>query len=264
MELAEAIASPRNPLTARVMVNRIWQHHFGAGIVRTASNFGMVGDRPSHPELLDYLAARFEEGHWSIKALHREIMLSSVYALSDESSPEESTTDPENRLLWRANRRRLDVEALRDAILFVAGQLDQTVGGPAFDWNKPVPRRTVYGKVSRFRLERMLSLFDFPAADITCEQRVTTNIPPQKLFFLNSELVAEHAKALSVRLNREAPDDSARIARAYHLLFGRPPSSYEAEKGLAFLTAGGAAGRSSAWQEYAQTLLSTNEFLFVD
>jgi hypothetical protein len=263
LELAEAIASPRNPLTARVMVNRIWQHHFGAGLVRTPSNFGLAGDRPSHPELLDYLADRFVEAHWSIKALHREIMLSSVYALSSENSPENAMADPENRLLWRGARRGLDVEALRDSILFVAGKLDLAVGGPAFNWDKPSTRRTVYGKVSRFRLERMLSLFDFPAADITCERRVTTNVPPQKLFFLNSEFVADQARALSARLHEEASDDAARIQRAYRLLFGRSPSPYEMDRGQAFLLAG-AGDSSSAWQRYAQMLLSTNEFSFVD
>jgi len=259
LELAEAIANPRNPLTARVMVNRIGQHHFGSGIVRTPSNLGLVADRPSHPELLDYLAGRFVEMHWSVKAMHREMMLSAAYALSSETSAENAAADPENRFFWRANRRRLDVEALRDGILFVAGKLDLTTGGPAFGWDKPSGRRTVYGKVSRFRLDRMLSLFDFPDPNITCEQRAATNVPPQKLFFLNSELVSEAAKALSDRLHEEAPEDAARIERAYQLLFGRPPSAYEKERGTAFLS-----GSSPAWQQYAQMLLSSNEFSFVD
>ncbi|HYM13744.1 MAG TPA: PSD1 and planctomycete cytochrome C domain-containing protein [Bryobacterales bacterium] len=264
LELAEAIASPQNPLTARVMVNRIWQHHFGAGIVRTPSNFGLVGDRPSHPELLDYLASRFVESHWSVKALHREIMLSAAYALSSETSAPNAAADPDNRLFWRANRSRLDVEALRDSILFVAGKLDLTMGGPAFTWDKASTRRTVYGKVSRFRLERMLSLFDFPDPVITCEQRAATSVPPQKLFFLNSDLVSEGAKALAGRLHGQVPGDEARIQRAYLLLFGRAASPSELSKGMAFLRASEADDTGAAWLRYAQVLLSSNEFSFVD
>ena len=263
LELAEAIANPVNPLTARVMVNRIWQHHFGSGIVRTPSNFGLVGDRPSHPELLDYLASRFVETHWSVKAMHREMMLSAAYALSSETSEGNAASDPENRFFWRANRRRRDVEALRDSILFVAGKLDFNAGGPAFSWDKPSARRTVYGKVSRFRLERMMSLFDFPDPNITSEQRAATNVPPQKLFFLNSEFAGEQAKALSARLHEDAREDTARIERAYQLLFGRAPLPYESRRGVDFLN--GATGDASlAWQQYAQMLLSSNEFSFVD
>jgi hypothetical protein len=259
LDLAEAIANPRNPLTARVMVNRIWQRHFGSGIVRTPSNFGLVGDRPSHPELLDYLASRFVELNWSIKALHREMMLSAVYALSSETSAQNEAADPENRLRWRANRSRLDVEALRDSILFVAVKLDLAVGGPAFGWDKSSARRTVYGKVSRFRLDRMLSLFDFPDPNITCEQRVSTNVPPQRLFFLNSELVSEAAKSLATRLHQEVSDDTARIERAYQLLFGRPASEDEKRRASEFLSGG-----PVAWPLYTQMLLSSNEFSFVD
>jgi hypothetical protein len=146
LELAEAIANPRNPLTARVMVNRIWQHHFGAGIVRTPSDFGRMGDRPSDPELLDYLASRFVESGWSMKAMHREIILSATYALSADQSKKDFAIDPENRLLWRTNMQRLDAEALRDSLLFVTGELDLTAGGPPQklgDSNNK--RRTVYG-----------------------------------------------------------------------------------------------------------------------
>jgi len=191
------------------------------------------------------------------------MMLSAAYALSSETSAENAATDPENRFFWRANRRRLDVEALRDNILFVAGKLDLTLGGPAFAWDKPSARRTLYGKVSRFRLDRMLSLFDFPDSNATSEQRVATNVPPQKLFFLNSELVTDTAKALSARLHEEATEDTARIERAYQLLFGRAPSAYEKERGTAFLS-GADADVSIAWQQYAQMLLSSNDFSFLD
>jgi hypothetical protein len=255
LELAEAIADPRNPLTARVMVNRIWQHHFGQGIVRTPSNFGQMGDRPSHPELLDYLAWRFVESKWSIKAMHREIMLSNAYMLSAESSAADYAADPENRLVWRANRRRLDVEALRDSLLFVAGDLDLKVGGEAAKLGDDNKRRTVYGFISRRKLDGTLALFDFPNPNNTSEQRLTTNVPLQRLFFMNGGVVADQAKALAARLKG---DDPSRIREAYLLLFGRTASKQEIELGLQFLHQG-----KDPWPEYAQVLLSSNEFSFV-
>ncbi len=264
MELANAIADPRNPLTARVMVNRIWQHHFGAGIVRTPSNFGQVGNRPSHPELLDYLATRFVESGWSMKAIHREIMLSSVYALSSVTSPANEAADPDNTLFWRANRQRLDVEAMRDSILSVSGKLNLSVGGPPFEWDKGINRRTVYGKISRIQMERMLTLFDFPTPDMTSEQRPTTNVPPQRLFFLNSDLVTQAARDLAARLRHEDSDEPHRIRRAYKLLYGRDVSESELQKGLTFLGAVEPAGDDLAWQRYAQVLLASNEFSFLD
>jgi len=261
LQLADEIASPKNPLTARVIVNRIWQHHFGTGIVRTPSNFGFAGDRPSHPELLDYLAARFVESGWSVKQLHREIMLSATYGLSSIDSAANSAADPENRLFWRANRRRLDVESLRDSLLFVTGGLDPKVGGPAFSWEEPVNRRTMYGKVSRFRLERLLTLFDFPDPGITSEQRAATNVAPQKLFFLNSDFVSQRAAALADRLRSGEGDDASRIQKAYQVLFARPATDEDVSRSLAFLKSGPA---DKQWPLYAQMLLSSNEFSFVD
>jgi mono/diheme cytochrome c family protein len=258
LELAEAIASRENPLTARVMVNRMWQHHFGQGIVGTPSNFGQLGDRPSHPELLDYLAWRFMESGWSMKALHREIMLSATYALSTEHSVKDFAEDPENRLLWRANRQRLDAEALRDSLLFVAGNLDLTIGGAAARLTDDNRRRAVYGYVSRKKLDSMLSLFDFPNPNSTSERRMATNVPLQRLFFLNSGLMTQQAKALSDRLNAE-PDDRARIRRAYQLLFSREAREREIQLGLEFLRES-----NGAWPQYAQVLLSANEFSFVN
>ncbi len=255
LELAEAIADPNNPLTARVMVNRIWQRHFGQGLVRTPSNFGQLGDRPSHPELLDYLAARFVENKWSIKSLHREIMLSSVYALSAENSAANYAVDPENRLVWRANRRRLDAEALRDSLLFVSGNLDLKPGGQAERLTDENKRRAVYGFVSRRKLDGMLALFDFPSPNNTSEQRLSTSVPLQKLFFMNSPLVADQAKALAARLKGE---DAARIDQAYRILFSRPPSKQEIELGRQFLHEG-----KDPWPQYAQVLLSSNEFSFI-
>jgi hypothetical protein len=255
LELAEAIADPNNPLTARVMVNRIWQRHFGQGLVRTPSNFGQLGDRPSHPELLDYLAARFVENQWSIKAMHREIMLSAAYALSAGASARNFALDPENRLVWRANRRRLDAEALRDSLLFVSGNLDLKPGGQAEQLTPENRRRTVYGFISRRKLDGMLALFDFPSPNNTSEQRLSTNVPLQRLFFMNSPLVADQAKALAARLRGE---DTARIDEAYRLLFSRAPTKQEMALGLQFLRQG-----DDAWPQYAQVLLSSNEFSFV-
>src|SRR5579863_2546476 len=261
LELAEAIASSKNPLTARVMVNRIWQQHFGAGIVRTPSNFGQMGERPTHPELLDYLAARFVESNWSVKAMHREIMLSATYALSTERMDKNAAVDPDNRLLWRANRRRLDIEALRDGLLYASGKLDLKPGGePMRLTEEKNYRRTVYGFVSRRRLDGTLSLFDFPNPNNTSEARLTTNTPLQRLFFLNSTFVLRQADGLAERLAKDAGEDPrARIRRAYQLLYNRDPSPTELALGAEFVRDG-----QKAWPRYAQVLLSSNEFYFVN
>jgi mono/diheme cytochrome c family protein len=257
LELAEDIASPDNPLTARVIVNRIWQHHFGQGLVRTPSNFGQLGDRPSHPELLDYLAARLVANHWSVKSLHREILLSNTYAMSTEFIAEDFAKDPDNRFLWHANRRRLDVEALRDSLLDVAGALDlapgETLAKKLTDDNR---QRTVYGFVSRRRIDGTLGLFDFPNPNSTSEQRINTNVPLQRLFFLNSDFILEQSKRLAERL-QPLGDDQKRIDRAYELLFARKPTDPERKLGLEFL-------KDSAWPQYAQALLSSNEFSFLE
>ena len=261
IELAEAIANPQNPLTARVMVNRIWQDHFGVGLVTTASNFGQLGDRPSHPELLDYLAARFVEQGWSIKAMHREIVLSATYALSTGSSQENSATDSENHLLWRANRRKLDAEALRDSLLFVSGELDLTMGGePMRLTDEKNLRRTVYGFVSRAKLDGTLSLFDFPDPNFTSEGRITTDTPLQRLYFLNSEFVINQAKALVSRLETtQTSGTEPRIRQAYRLLFQREPAPEEVQTGLKFLESG-----QDKWPLYAQALMSSTEFMLVN
>jgi hypothetical protein len=246
-ELADAIA--RHPLAARVMVNRIWQHHFGRGIVDTPSNFGMMGERPSHPELLDYLAGRFIDSGWSIKAMHREIMLSSAYQLAYQHSDANSGVDPENRLVWRANFRRLEIEALRDSELFVAGLLDERVGGPPEELERPnSKKRTIYGRVGRSPYG-LLTLFDYPDPNITSEQREVTNVPLQGLFFMNSDLIQREADALLTRLGPEGAgeqDPAARIERAYGLLFQRKPSPAEVQRGLEFLKKADAGFKSAA------------------
>jgi hypothetical protein len=254
MELAAAITDPRNPLTARVMVNRIWQHHFGNGIVASPSNFGQMGERPTHPELLDYLASRFVESGWSVKAIHREILLSDTYALAASNDSVNAAKDPENRLLWRANRRRLEIESLRDSILYVCGTLDAKPADRAPKFDEKNIQRTVYGYVSRRKLDGTLALFDFPNPNNTAETRNTTNVPLQRLFFMNSEFVDRQAEALSGRFSGDA---SGRIRQFYRTLFGRDPDSEELRAGLAFV-------ERDSWRNYAQVLLGSNEFLFVE
>ncbi len=257
LELAEAIANAENPLTARVMANRIWQHHFGFGIVRTPSDFGFMGERPSHPELLDYLAARLVESGWSVKALHREILLSAAYQRSAERLAENAEVDPDNRLFWRANVRRLDAESLRDSLLAVSGELDLTAEGkPRSIADGKNFRRSVYGFVSRRKLDDTLALFDFPNPNATAEKRSMTITPPQQLFFLNAEFVAGRARAAAARAS--GPTVEARIGTLYKTLFGRVPTARELELGRGYVTA------EERWPLYTQALLSSNEFLFVN
>ena len=261
LELAREIASPANPLTARVMANRIWLEHFGRGLVGTPSNFGVMGERPTHPDLLDYLASRFVDNGWSLKALHREIVLTDAYRRSAESIPANEAVDSANKLLWRANRRRLDVESLRDSLLYVSGRLEESPGGPPRRWSDDnAYNRTVYSFVSRRRLDSRLGLFDFPNPNKTSERRVGTNTPMQGLFFLNSELVMEMAGALTQRIAKETGNDPrARIERAYRLLFGRKPTADEQNLALGFLSKSG-----DSWRKLAQVWLSSNEFRYVD
>ena len=266
-DLAEAITRPDNPLTARVLVNRIWQHHFGRGIVGTPSNFGKQGEPPTHPALLDYLAARFIESGWSIKSLHREIMLSSTWQLGTANHEANAQIDADNRFVWRMSRQRLDVEAWRDALLDVSGKLDRHVGGPSTnlaDANNV--RRTVYAKISRHELDNLLRLFDFPDANITSSKRSETTVPQQQLFVLNSPFMVEQAKALAARLHTEEPDsDEARIQRGFQLAYGRPPIEREVEIGLAYLNSEkDPESKLTQWESYAQALLGSNEFMYLD
>jgi hypothetical protein len=266
LDLADAIASAQNPLTARVIVNRVWHHHFGRGIVGTPSNFGKLGDRPTHPELLDTLAVRFVESGWSMRWLHREIMLSATYRLSGENDPANAAKDPDSHFLWRVTPHRLDVEAWRDAVLSVSGRLDRTQGGPSLDLSEPANvRRTVYAKVSRFVPNTMLALFDFPDANVSSARRDATTVPQQQLFVLNSGFMIDSAKAFAARLAKAAPTDPERIALAFQLAYGRQPTEAERELGLDFLRATPRPSDSlSAWEQYAQILLATNEFAWID
>jgi mono/diheme cytochrome c family protein len=261
-ELAEAIASPDNPLTARVLVNRLWMHHMGQGIVGTPSNFGVLGEKPTHPELLDWLASELVSSGWSLKHVHRLIVTSAAYRRSSTPHKAGEQADPDNKLLWRANRRRLEVEAWRDALLAVAGQIDRQMGGPTGSLSSPsYQRRTVYAKVSRHELDGLLRLFDFPDANITSEKRTETTVPQQMLFVLNSPFFLARAEGLAARAQKERDP----VGAAHLLVFGRPPMEVERRLAESFLGGKDLPGaRLSRWARYAQALLAANELLYVD
>jgi hypothetical protein len=257
LELANAIASPTNPLTARVIVNRVWQHHFGNGFVRTPDDLGNQSSPPTHPELLDWLANRFMADGWSLKKLHRLILLSATWQQSSRNNPRFADIDPFNELLWRANIRRLEFEPLRDSILAIGGALDLTIGGHPVDLAggmrpvagrgragrgslasqlPPDPRRTVYGFVDRASPDEVLNTFDVATPSMTMGKRYETTVPQQALFLMNNPLVIEQVRTV---VNREAfqsaASDEARIAFLYELFFQRPPNDEEVRAGKTFV-----------------------------
>ncbi len=233
LELADAIL--RQSVSTRVIVNRIWKQHFGAGLVDTPSNFGVAGERPTNPELLEYLAQRFVDQKLSIKQLHRDIMLSAVYQLGTEHVAANFEKDSGNRLYWRADRHRMTAEQIRDSLLFVSGALDDKMGGPSTALSPSFARRTIYGKVSRYKLDDYLQLFDFPSPNLSAERRFTTTVPLQRLFFMNSDFMQQQSELIARRVAPEA-DNTARIQKAYRLIFGRAATAAEVTAGLAFLT----------------------------
>ena len=268
LELARAIASRDNPLTARVAVNRVWMHHFGVGLVDTPSNFGLNGSKPSHPELLDDLAVRFMENGWSTKWLHREIMLSSTYQQSATPS-QDASLDPDNRLLSHFNRRRLGAEAFRDAVLAVSGRLDESIGGPSGDADDVnFSRRTIYASVSRHKLSDTLQTFDFPDPAIHCEKRANTTTPLQQMFVLNSPFVRAQAIALAERIQQEGGETlDERVTHLHRLLYARLPIEAELQIAREFLAEAASTDEQATatrWQRYTHALLSSNEFLYVD
>ncbi|MFN0218436.1 MAG: PSD1 and planctomycete cytochrome C domain-containing protein, partial [Hyphomicrobium sp.] len=240
LELARAIASRDNPLTARVFVNRVWAYHFGAPMVPTPSDFGVRSDPPTHPELLDYLAARFMDEGWSIKKLHRQMMLSAAYQQGSDDNAAAEKVDPSNQLLWRMNRRRLDFEAMRDSLLAVSGKLDLLAGGPAVEitTDPPATRRTVYGFVERQNLPGLFRTFDFASPDATSPQRFHTTVPQQALYLMNSPFVVQQAKALLERGDvKAARDDDAKLRRLHQAAFQRAPDADELRLAREFLRA---------------------------
>ncbi len=265
LALASWLNEPDNPLTSRVIVNRVWQYHFGRGIVATANDFGRMGDPPSHPELLDWLARRFVADGRRFKALHRLLVTSSAYrqsAFRPESEAEEARSiDPDDRLLWKRPVRRLEAEAIRDAMLAVSGELLPARGGPAVD-AATTPRRSVDCKVVRNFRAPVLDAFDFPDGFNSTGARNTTTAVTQTLLLINGPWTLKRAGALAARLEREAGDDDrARVALAFRLAFAREPENDEIDEAVAFLRRG---DRREALVDYCHVLLNSSEFLYLD
>jgi cytochrome c553 len=238
LELAEAIASKNNPLTPRVAMNRLWMHHFGEAFVRTPDDLGVMSEPPSHPELLDYLASRFMEGGWSFKKMHKLVMLSSAYQQSSDTNAAYAAKDSENRLLWRANLRRLDFEAIRDTMLLLTGKIDLTVGGkPVNLTDEPYSyRRSVYGYVDRGQLPELMAQFDFADPDMANSRRATTIVPAQALFFMNSPMSVDVARKITSREEfTKAHDDAGRVRAIYQVLFQRAPRGEEIRLAVQFV-----------------------------
>ncbi|MFO0928361.1 MAG: DUF1549 and DUF1553 domain-containing protein [Gemmataceae bacterium] len=260
LELADAIADPKNPLMARVMVNRLWMHHVGRPLVDTPGDFGLRSAPPSHPELLDWLADELVRSGWSLKHLHRLIVTSATYRQASVDRPAARAVDPDNALCWRANRRRLDFEALRDALLAVSGGLDATIGGPSRqDAMQPgAHRRTLYAWVDRLQVPELFRGFDFPSPDTSSPKRDSTMVPQQALFLMNGQFVRHAAAALAAQTGATPSD---RITAMYRVCFGRHPDADERALAAAFL---GDKPAPEAWLRLAQALLLSNEFHFVD
>ena len=264
LELAEAIADPNNPLTARVIVNRVWSIFFGRGLVATPSNFGQLGSLPSHSELLDDLAVRFMENNWSIKWLVRELVLSSTYQQNSQIISRNELIDPANIYLWRMNRRRLSVEQWRDSILAASNNLDRR-GGESLDLaDAKNVRRTIYGRVSRKKLSDILIQFDYPDANVHSAKRSDTTTAIQKLFIINNSFMGEQAKGLAKRITGDSSaTDLTHIQSTYALLYNRQPTREETDLGLAFLRLP-AEGKLTRWEQYSHALLAANEMMFGD
>jgi hypothetical protein len=289
LQLAGWLTDPKNPLTARVLVNRVWGWHFGEGLVRTPSDFGKRGRRPTHPELLDYLAGSFVRAGWSVKALHRLIVLSRTYQMSSAENARDRAADPNNELLWHFERRRLSAEGIRDALLEVSGALDRSPGGPhpfppertwGFTQHNPfvavyhTPRRSVYLMTQRTRRHPFLALFDGADPNSSTARRSTTTVPTQALFFLNNPFVHAQSDHLARRLLHSAGSERQRIDLAHRLAFGRPAGPAEVRAAGVYLRAcqeilaesGVPIARRevAAWASYARTLFASNEFVYLD
>jgi hypothetical protein len=267
LELARAIAQPENPLTRRVIANRLWMHHFGEPLVDSPSDFGLRTSPPIQAEVLDYLAARLLESDWSLKDLHRQIVLSSTYRQASDDRPDCRAADPENRLLWRMSRRRLELEAVRDTLLSLAGRLDESLyGRPVELTTAPFTRRrAVYGYIDRQDLPNMFRVFDIASPDQSSPRRPRTTVPQQALFLMNSPLVIEQAQALAARLPAELTSDDQRLAALYRLVLQRDPSPDEVAIGREFLAGPQETGsRLTPLEQYAQLLLLTSEVMYID
>jgi hypothetical protein len=288
-QLAQWITRDDHPLTARVIVNRVWQHHFGRGIVATPSNFGIRGEPPSHPELLDWLTAWFVSRGWSIKDLHRQILLSKTYQLSSEFDPQNALIDPGNRWLWHFQRSRLDAESIRDAMLSVSGRLDRRRPPahpfpPIETWRwtqhnafKEVyasQHRSVFLMTQRLVKHPYLAIFDGPDTNTSTDVRPHSTVPTQALFLMNNPFVEAQAEAFARRLTVEESDPERRLERAWEIAWGRPPLPPEIDRArrylesysTALLSLGTPTGKTEidAWTSLARILLTSNEFLYVE
>jgi hypothetical protein len=287
-QLADWLTRPDQPLPARVMVNRIWQHHFGRGLVATPSNFGLRGARPTHPQLLDYLARRFVESGWSIKAMQRLIVTSQTWQLSCNEDPQNAAIDTGNVTLWRHDRLRLDAEAYRDALLAVSGRLDPRLPPPhpfpaIRDWHwtqhapfkdvYPTQHRSVYLMTQRLQKHPFLALFDGPDTNTTTEKRSSSTVPPQALFLMNSPEAKACAESFADRLLTSASNDAERIELAYQFCCNRRPTSDETAHSEAYLQSyelelsklqGQSNPRREAWISLARALLAANEFCYIE
>jgi Protein of unknown function (DUF1549)/Protein of unknown function (DUF1553)/Planctomycete cytochrome C len=285
LQLAEWLTQPAHPLTARVMANRIWQWHFGEGLVRTPDNFGKTGERPTHPELLDYLATQFVKNGWSVKAMHRMIMLSNAYRMASVNPNTAEDADPDHRLLTRFNRRRLSVEEMRDGLLAIDGTLDLTMGGTLQTGRgtdgennqarlslnpEKLKRRTVYIPLRRANLPTLLNLFDFGDATTASGKRQLTNVATQALFWLNSDFLNERAQNVAKSLlDQKELSDAARIEAAYARILNRHPDKGEVEQALNYIAGfkqrfAGEKADQKAWQSLCRVLMSSNDFVYVD
>jgi hypothetical protein len=280
------VASADNPLTARVFVNRLWQHHFGRGIVATPNDFGKFGTAPTHPELLDWLANEFVAGGWHVKRMHRLILISNAYRMSSRATPDGLKLDAANEFFWRFNMRRLTAEEVRDSILAVSGTLNLKAGGPSI--HPPIPkevlagqsmpgsgwptsppeestRRSVYIHVKRSLLVPVLAVHDQADTDNSCPVRFTTTVPTQALDMLNGDFTNQQAAAMAARLCREAPDDlPGQVRRAIRLTTGRVPSDDEVERDAAFVRDLAAKGVAEPLKRYCLLAINTNEFIYLD
>jgi hypothetical protein len=276
---AEWLTAPDNPLTARVMVNRIWQHHFGEGIVRTPSNFGKMGEAPSHPELLDWLAHEFTARGWSVKAMHRLMMNSQAYQMSSNDNAADLAADPDNRLFWRMPRERMEAEVLRDQILAVAGTLNTKLGGPGIypfiapdivqgsshrvwegkaDDDPSTWRRSLYVFSKRSIRYPMFEAYDQPNLINTCDRRNRSTIAPQALLLMNNNFVIAQSRFFAERLRKEAGNDAgAQVDRAFQLALGRPATPFEKTQSMAFLSGG-----PGQLTEFCQAMFNLNEFAY--
>ena len=273
--LARSVVADGNPLTSRVIVNWAWQNHFGLGLVRTPDDFGTRGQPPTHPDLLDYMADEFQKNGWSLKWLHREIMLSQAYRQAAIENEVSRQKDPENQLLWRMPRRRLDFESMRDAMLAACEELDVTMGGRPIDLNvsPAIPRRSVYGFINRDIIANLMSTFDASNPNACTAKRPETTVPQQTLFALNSDFIQDRAKRIA-SLTKQAsfPTIDERIVAMIRRILGRTPSTMEVERAKGFIESDSAVLNAEGptedperkWIQLAHAVMASNEFFFLD